>query len=73
VLLKFFLGPISDTAEDSITAHYGDGVVRKCYIRVAAWLVDHMENCTSYAIYNTRCGICEYPTAELGNHGHSNR
>ena len=73
VLLKFILGPISDTAENGITARCEDGVVRKCYIRVAAWLGDHMENCTIHAIYNTRCGICECPTAELGNHGHSNR
>jgi len=73
VLLKFILGPISDTAEDGITARYGDGVVRKCYIRVAAWLGDHIENCTIHTIYNTRCDICEYPMAELGNHGHSNR
>jgi len=73
VLLKFILGPISDAAEDGITARCGDGVVRKCYIRVAAWLGDHIENCTIHAIYNTRYGICECLTTELGNHGHSNR
>jgi len=42
VLLTFILG---DSAEDGTTARCGDGVVRKCYIRVAAWLGDHMENC----------------------------
>jgi len=53
VLLKFILRPISDAADDGITARCGDGVVRKYYIRVAAWLDDHMENCMIHAIYNT--------------------
>jgi len=73
VLLKFILGPISDAAEHAITAHCGDGVVRKCYIKVAAWLGDHIENCTIHASYNTQYGICECLMAELGNHGHRNR
>jgi len=72
VLLKFILGPISDAAEDGITACCGDAIVRKYYIRVAAWLGDHMENCMIHTIYNIRCGICECPTAKLDNHGHSN-
>ena len=52
------LGPMSNSAEDGITARCGDGVV---------------ENCTIHVIYNTRCGICKCSADELGNHGHSNR
>lgn len=66
-LLTHMLSPLSATEKDGITVRCGDGVERKCYMRVAAWLADHMEACTLHAIYNTRCGICECPTDELGD------
>lgn len=68
-ILKFILHPISDSAEDGIRAQCGDGVVRRCYIRVAAWLADFMEICTIHSVYEMQCRICECPTDQLGRHG----
>jgi len=56
---------------DGMTIWCGDWVKRKCYIRVMAWLADHMENCTIHAAYNTRCGICECPADELRDYTHT--
>jgi len=67
-LLRHILNPISNATQDGITTWCGDRMKRKCYIRVVAWLADHMENCTIHAVYNTRCGICECPADELGHH-----
>lgn len=67
-LLKFILRPISDAVRDGVTLKCGDGMKRRCFLRIAGWLGDHQENCTIHAIYNTRCPICECAIDELGDY-----
>ena len=67
-ILRLIFRPISDSAKDGISVTCGDGVQRRCYFRLTAWLADHQENCTIHAIYNNRCTICECPVDELGSY-----
>ncbi|KAF8416222.1 hypothetical protein EV426DRAFT_541413 [Tirmania nivea] len=66
-LLTFVLRPLSNTTRDGHNVKCCDEVIRRCYFRVASWLVDHMENSTIHGIYSTRCPICKSPQAKLGD------
>ena len=65
-LLEVILRPLSNEVQDGIQVKCADEVIRNCYFRVAARLVDHMENSRIQSTYSTRCHICECPVHMLG-------
>ena len=65
-LMEEIFEPLGNANEKGVEIACGDGNVRLCFPRLAAWIADHMENVTLYGIIQNRCVACEEDVEWLG-------
>ena len=58
--------PLASANEYGVEITCGDGNVRLCFPRQAAWIADHMEKVTLHGIVQNRCPVCEEDVERLG-------
>jgi len=65
-LMEEIFEPLASANEHGVKITCGDGNVRLCFPRLAAWIADHMENVTLHGIVQNRCPACEEDVERLG-------
>ena len=67
-IVSLILSPLTDdkTLQGIPMACY-DEKVQKCVPKLAAWLADHIENCTIHGIANNQCPMCIAPIDDFGH------
>jgi len=65
-IFELIFAPLQDPAHDSVPIDCADGKVRRCFLILAAWIVDHMENVGLHGIKSNVCARCEVPVVKLG-------
>src|SRR5204863_10035848 len=65
-VLELILKPLRyDIPPDGLRVECGDGMLRQCFPRLAAWLADHMEHVDLMGLTPKDCPVCEVPPSKL--------
>ena len=66
-ILSHILHPLADAqSQNGYEMICADEQIQLCFLRLSAWLGDHMELATIHSIASNRCPVCVAPTNDLG-------
>jgi hypothetical protein len=67
-LMEAIFAPMVALGNSGIEVECADGKVRLCFLRLAAWIADHLENVMLHGIQQNQCAVCEVRPEQLGSH-----
>ena len=59
--------PLEAIAKFGKEMNCSDGMVRQCFLVLAAWIADHVENEILHGLKRMSCVVCEVPVERLGS------
>ena len=65
-VFELILAPLQDPAHDVVPIDSADGKVRRCFLFLAAWIAEDMENVALHGIKSNVCPRCVVPAVKLG-------
>jgi len=66
-LMEVIFAPMVALGNDRLEVKCANRKVRLCFLHLAAWIVDHLENITLYGIQQNQCAVCEVRPEQLGS------
>jgi hypothetical protein len=67
-LMEAIFAPMAALGESGLEIECADGKVRLCFLRLSAWIADHLENITLHGIQQNQCAVCEVRPEQLGSY-----
>ena len=66
-VFSLILEPLGAIAKFGKEMNCSDGMVRQCFLVLAAWIADQAENETLHGLKRMSCVVCEVPVERLGS------
>jgi len=60
------LAPLQQVVQEGTVMDCADGITRRCFPILSAWIADHAEHAALHGIGSKSCPKCEVPCKELG-------
>jgi len=67
-LMEAIFAPMVALRNNRLEVECVNGKVQLCFPRIAAWIVDNLENVTLDNIQQNQCAVCEVRPEQLGSH-----
>jgi hypothetical protein len=67
-LMEAIFAPMAALGNTGLEVECADGKVRLCFLRLSAWIADHLENVTLHGIQQNQCAVCEVRPEQLGSY-----
>ena len=65
-VFELLFAPLKDPVHDGVPIDSTNGKVQRCFLILAAWIADYMENVAQLGIQSNVRPRCEVPAVELG-------